>query len=146
MLDFHLSTFKVDASPPMGHSLCGGWIKPVVGYDDPTWLRGVVLQGAGLPIVLAAIDWTGLMNESHRLWAERLADAAMTTPDRVALHTVHQHNAPFLDHEGNKLLQKAGADPLLFDPAFVEKLMDQSAEALRASMPSAQPIDRIRVG
>ena len=109
MLAFHLATFKVDATPPMGHSLCGGWIKPVEGVDDPLWLRGVVLLGDERPIVLAALDWTGVMDESHRLWTEALADAAHTTPDRVALHCVHQHNAPFIDRDGNALGEGARA-------------------------------------
>ena len=39
MLAVHLSAFRVDATPPMGHSLCGGWIKPVEGVDDRQWLR-----------------------------------------------------------------------------------------------------------
>ena len=121
MLAFHLATFKVDATPPPATPLCGGWIKPVVGVDDPLWLRGVVLHGGGRPIVLAALDWTGVMDESHRLWTEALAEAAHTTPDRVALHCVHQHNAPFIDREGNALLRKAGRDPLLYDEEFVDR-------------------------
>lgn len=146
MLAFHLATFKVDATPPMGHSLCGGWIKPVVGVDDPLWLRGVVLQGAGMPIVLASLDWTGVMDESHRLWTEALAEAAHTTPDRVALHCVHQHNAPFIDREGNALLRKAGVTPLLYDEAFVDDLVKRSAAAVRESLTSAQPVSHIRAG
>ena len=43
--DLRLGTFDIDASPPMGHPLCGGWIKPVVGQDDPLRLRGIVLAG-----------------------------------------------------------------------------------------------------
>jgi len=146
MLAFHLARFKVDATPPTGHSLCGGWIKPVEGVDDPLWLRGVVLQGAGLPIVLASLDWTGVMDESHRLWTEALAEAAHTTPDRVALHCVHQHNAPFIDREGNALLRKAGVSPLLFDEAFVDDLVKRSATALRESLTSAQPVNVVQTG
>jgi len=146
MLAFHLARFKVDATPPNGHSLCGGWIKPVVGVDDPLWLRGVVIQGAGMPIVLASLDWTGVMDESHRLWTEALADAAHTTPDRVALHCVHQHNAPFIDREGNALLRKAGASPLLYDEAFVDDLVKRSATALRESLMASQPVTHIRAG
>jgi hypothetical protein len=131
MLAFHLATFKTDATPPPGHSLCGGWIKPVLAVDDPLWLRGVVLLGGDRPIVLAALDWTGVMDESHRLWTEALAEAAHTTPDRVALHCVHQHNAPFVDREGNALLRKAGADPLLYDEKFLDDLIRRSAAAVR---------------
>src|SRR5262249_17730836 len=123
MLALHLARFSVDATPPNGHPLCGGWIRPAAAGDDPPWLPGVGVQGAGLPVVLAALDWTGVMDESHRLWTEALADAAHTTADRVALHCVHQHNAPFIDREGNALLRAAGADPLMFDDAFVDALV-----------------------
>lgn len=146
MLAFHLATFQVDATPPIGHPLCGGWIKPVVGVDDPLWLRGVVLLGGGLPIVLAALDWTGVMDESHRLWTEALAEAAQTTPDRVALHCVHQHNAPFIDREGNALLRKAGAVPLLYDERFVDELIKRSADEVRRSLTPAQPFTHVRAG
>jgi hypothetical protein len=59
MFEVHLATFNIDATPPMGHPLWGGWIKPVVAVDDPLWLRGVVLMGADRPIVLAALDRRG---------------------------------------------------------------------------------------
>jgi hypothetical protein len=146
MLDLHLARFDVDASPPTGHPLCGGWIKPAAAVDDPLRLRGVVLEGADRPIVVAALDWTGVLNESHRLWTERLADAAHTTPDRVSLHTVHQHNAPFIDREGNALLRKAGASPLLYDESFVDRLMDRSAEAVRQSLAESVPVTHVRHG
>jgi hypothetical protein len=146
MLAFHLARFEVDATPPTGHSLCGGWIKPVEGVDDRLSLRGVVLMGAGLPIVLAALDWTGVMDESHRLWTEALADAAHTSPDRVALHCVHQHDAPFIDRVGNALLRKAGAAPLLFDERFVDDLVKRSADAVRAALTPAQPVTHVRAG
>ncbi|MFO0909439.1 MAG: hypothetical protein U0794_13985 [Isosphaeraceae bacterium] len=146
MLAFHLARFAVDATPPSGHSLCGGWIKPVVGVDDPLSLRGIVLMGAGLPIVLATLDWTGVMDESHRLWTEALAEAAHTTPDRVALHCVHQHNAPFIDREGNKLLKAASASPLMFDDRFVDDLVKRSATAVRESLAAGQPVTRFSTG
>ena len=86
------------------------------------------------------------MDESHRLWTEALADAAHTTPDCVALHCVHQHNAPFIDREGNALLRKAGADPLLYDEKFVAELVKRSAAAVRDSLNLVQPVTHIRVG
>jgi hypothetical protein len=146
MLALHLATFKVDATPPPGHPLCGGWIKPVAGVDDPLWLRGVVLLGGDQPVVLAALDWTGVMDESHRLWTEALAEAAHTSPDRVALHCVHQHNAPFIDREGNALLRRANADPLLYDERFVAGLIKRSAATVRDSLTPAQPVSHIRAG
>ena len=42
----HLATFACDVTPPIGHPLCGGWIEPVRGVDDPLRALGVVLLGA----------------------------------------------------------------------------------------------------
>jgi hypothetical protein len=86
------------------------------------------------------------MDESHRLWTEALAEAAHTTPDRVALHCVHQHNAPFVDRAGNALLRDAGADPLLYDEKFVDDLIRRSAAAVRESLTPARPVTHVRSG
>ena len=40
--NLHLATFRFDVTPPLGHSLCGGWIKPVIGVDDPLEAIGYV--------------------------------------------------------------------------------------------------------
>src|SRR5207249_4060035 len=32
--DLSLAVFRFDVTPPVGHSLCGGWIKPVAAVDD----------------------------------------------------------------------------------------------------------------
>lgn len=147
MLAMHVARFKVDATPPLGHPLCGGWIKPAIAVDDRLWLRGVVLSGGdGFAVVLAALDWTGLMDESHRLWCEALAEAAHTQPDRVALHCVHQHNTPFIDRVGNALLREANSATLLFDEKFVDTLVAQSATAVRDALAAAQPVTHVRVG
>jgi hypothetical protein len=106
----------------------------------------VVLLGGDRAIVLAALDWTGVMDESHRVWTEALAEAAQTTADRVALHCVHQHNAPFIDRDGNALLRKVGAGPLLYDEAFVDALIERSAASVRESLTPAQPVTHIRAG
>ena len=55
----HLATFRCDVTPPAGHPLCGGWIEPVRAVDDPLRALGVVLLGAGQPVVLTDFqtDW-----------------------------------------------------------------------------------------
>ena len=63
--NLRLATFRFDITPPKGHSLCGGWIKPVIDIDDPLEAIGYVLLGAGKPIVICVLDWTGLLNSAH---------------------------------------------------------------------------------
>ena len=45
--NLRLASFRFDITPPKGHSLCGGWIKPVIDIDDPLEAIGYVLLGAG---------------------------------------------------------------------------------------------------
>ena len=90
-----LATFDVDATPPIGSRMA---YDPVTNAGDlGLRARGIVLLGAGRPIVLCAVDWLGIANEGHDAFCRTLAEAAGTTPDRVAVHTLHQHDAPDCD-------------------------------------------------
>src|SRR5215831_18523381 len=107
----HLTTFQSDATPPLGHPLCGGWIEPVRGVDDPLRALGVILLGMGQPVVLCAVDWCGIRNAAHTAWREALAKATHTVPSNVAIHCVHPHNAPFADVEAQRLLDSVKGPP-----------------------------------
>src|SRR5262249_5033854 len=102
----HLASFRADVTVPVGHPLCGGWIKPVAAVTEPLLAKGIVLLGEEAPVVLCAVDFTGICNDAHVAFRERLAKAAHTTPERVALHAVHQHNAPFVDLTGQRLVNE----------------------------------------
>ena len=45
MPPLHLATFECEVTPPDDHPLCGGWITPVRGVDDPLKALGVVILG-----------------------------------------------------------------------------------------------------
>src|SRR5437763_6757952 len=145
MPPLHLATFACDVTPPEDHPLCGGWIEAVRGFDDPLRALGVVLLGAGKPVVLCAVDWCGLRNEAFRIWRKALADAAHTTPEHVSLHTVHPHNAPFADVEAEKLIAAAGA-PKSLDLTYYDDCVKRSADALRAALPKARKFTHVGSG
>jgi hypothetical protein len=130
---FHLSTFECDVTPPVGHPLCGGWIEPARGVDDPLRALGIVLLGPARPVVLCAVDWCGVRNQAHLVWRLALAEAAHTVPENVALHCVHQHNAPFADLRAEMLSEAAGATRSL-DPKFFQLTIKRTAEAVRNSL------------
>jgi hypothetical protein len=132
-------------TPPLGHPLCGGWIEPVRGFDDPLKCLGVVLLGEEKPVVLAAVDWTGLRNQAYRIWRQALADAAHTKPERVALHCVHPHNAPFADVEAEKLIAAANGPPSL-DLKFYDRCVADSVTALKTGLARAVPFNHVGVG
>src|SRR5262245_36691664 len=89
-----IAMFDVDASPPIGSPLA---YDPTREVTTPLSCRGIVLLGNEAPIILCALDWIGVGNDGHREFRERLAEAAGTTPDRVAVHALHQHDAPWCD-------------------------------------------------
>jgi len=141
-----IALFQADVTPPIGSPLCHGSRKPVVKVADPLSARGVVLMGAGDPIVLCAVDWAGIGNDANKVWRETLAAAAGTTPDRVAVHTVHQHDAPGCDFSVEPLLAEYGLGGKMFNAAFAREAIARTAVALRRSLDSPQPITQVGTG
>lgn len=144
--ELRLAPFRFDVSPPLGHACCGGWITPVVGYDDPQEALGLVLLGAGPPIVLCAVDWTGILNEAHVEWRRALAEAAGTTPDRVAVQCVHQHNAPFVCLEAERITQAQGDLPHIMDVDFFRRCLDAGRNAVAAALREARRVTHVAAG
>ena len=144
--DLRLATFRFDVTPPEGHSLCGGWIRPVVGVDDPLEAMGYVLLGIGEPIVVCAVDWTGLANSAHIQWRKALADAARTTIDRVAVQCVHQHNAPFACMDAQAIVQEQGDLPDIVNPVFFDRCLKNAGDAVTKSLKKTTPVTHIAHG
>ena len=141
-----LARFRFDVTPPIGHSCCGGWIRPVEAVDDPLEAIGIVLIGAGQPIVLCAVDWTGLLNEAHVQWRKALAAAAGTTVDRVAVQCVHQHNAPMACLEAQRIVAAQGDLPSIIDPEFFEQCLDRARSAIQQALAEARPVTHVAAG
>jgi len=144
--DLKMATFRFDVTPPVGHSLCGGWIKPVLTVDDPLESIGFILVGAGEPIVVTSVDWTGLLNEAHIQWRRALAAAAGTSPERVAVQCVHQHNAPFVCLDTEKRIARLEGLPHHVDMDFYQACLDRGAAAVRDALTRLQPVTHIAHG
>ena len=123
-----MGTFDVDASPPIGSPLA---YDPTKAIETPLRCRGVVILGAEQPAVLCAVDWIGIRNGGNKLFRQRLAAAAGTTPDRVAVHTLHQHDVPWCDFSVDELVAPYGLGGTFFDPAFARGVIDRAADAVK---------------
>ncbi len=139
-----VATFDIDATPPIG-----SWM----AYDPVTnvWemglrARGIVLLGAGEPIVLCALDWIGIANEGQDAFRSALGQAAGTSPRRVAVHTLHQHDAPDCDLSAERILKHAGLSPRQYDGHFQRQVITNLATAVRESLPRAQPVTHLGLG
>src|SRR6266581_4286150 len=139
-----IATFDVDATPPIG-----SWMAydPVTNkWDLGLRARGIVLLGAGEPIVLCAVDWIGIANEGHDAFRNALAGAAGTSAQRVAVHTLHQHDAPDCDFSAERILKDAGLDPRQYDGRFQRQVISNLETAIRESLPRAQPLTHLGLG
>jgi hypothetical protein len=140
-----LATFDVDATPPLGSAMA---YDPVRRIDEMTLrCRGVVLLGAGQPIVLCAVDWIGIANEGHDAFQTELAKAAGTVPGRVAVHALHQHDAPGCDFTAEKIIHELGIQGYSrFDGTFQRQVIQRAADAIRAALPNAVTITHYSYG
>jgi hypothetical protein len=101
--------------------------------DDPLKARGIVLHpGRQKPIVLCALDWIGVGNGSQDRWKAALAKSAGTEPDRVAVHTLHQHDAPGEDATAGELL---GVDGIFQSAEFARRALGQVVRAVANAKP-----------
>ena len=141
-----LATFQVDVTPPLGSPLCNGNVKPVMEITTPLTARGIVLIGAGKPIVLCAFDWVGIGNGSYDQFRSALAKGVGTSADRVALHTLHQHDAPGSDFITEKILAKQGLSKQFSNPDFDAQVMQRIAAAARQSLAKVQPVTHFSTG
>src|SRR5690554_2840731 len=145
-----ISTFDMDVTPPVDRDFLT--YDPQVGtWDMGLRAKGMVIQGAGQPIVLCAIDWIAIGNEGMDAFKGTLAHAAGTTPERVSVNVLHQHDAPRCDFGAEQRLLKAGADPSLhhpvnFDGTFARQVLNDLRVVVAESLNHSKPIDKIGYG
>jgi hypothetical protein len=139
-----LAVFDIDATPPVGSRMA---------YDAVTnrWdlglrARGIVLLGAGQPVVLCAVDWIGIANDAHDEFRRELAQAAGTSPDHVAVHTVHQHDAPDCDFSAEEILKEAQVDPRQFASGYQREILGELGRAVRRAVGNPLPVTHLGLG
>ncbi len=138
-----IATFNVDATPPIGSPVA---YAPTRKIEDPLFARGIVVLTDSQPIVLCAIDWIGIGNDAHTYFREQLAQAAGTTPDRVAVHALHQHDGIRADFRAEELMAQVGYAGKRFDVPFIRDVIARTGKAIQAAIPNAQLISHIGVG
>ena len=143
---YQLASFEADVTPPLGHALMGGGIAPAKEIKDPLSAHGLVLLGAGQPIVFVVVDWCEIRNEAYSRWQTVLAKAAHTSPERVLVASVHQHDAPVADLEAERILKSNHLQGSVCDLEFHEQAVQRVAMALRKGLEKAQRISEIGLG
>lgn len=132
-----LGVFEIDASPPIGSPLA---YDPTKEVETPLTCKGIVLLSHEAPIVIATLDWIGIGNASHVAFRQQLATACGTSIDRVAVHVIHQHDAPWCDDSMEAILNQANVSGHPFDSAFSHRIMGAAAQAAKAAVEKARPV------
>jgi len=138
-----VGTFIVDASPPVGSPLAYNRCDSV---GMPLTARGVVLVGSGKPIVLCAVDWIGISNGGYERWRETIAKAVQTSPERVSVNVLHQHDAPRCDFSAERLLAQQGLGGAMFDVSFARQTIENVAAAAKQAADSASVVTHLGLG
>ena len=142
--DYRLSWFTEDVTPPVGNPLFNAVRARAI--VNPLQAHGLVLLGSGKPIVLVAVDWCEIRNESYERWRGVLAQAAQSDKERVLVSCVHQHDAPYSDVVAQHLLKANHVSEDLCDPEFDEQTIQRVASALRESLKNPHRITHIGAG
>lgn len=139
-----LATFDLDATPPVGSSLT---YDPMINsWDLGLRAKGIVILGAGEPIVMCSVDWIGIANDSQDEFKRVMAEAAGTIPSRVVVHAIHQHDAPTSDFGAENMLKAAGLSVLAFEGSYARDLIQRLGQAISKSITRAVPFTHIGTG
>jgi hypothetical protein len=143
-----VTTFRADVTIPVGHPcMGGGW--NAVEVVDPLEAIGFVLAGGdlGKPVVVVSVDWCEIRNEAYDLWRETLAAVAGTDRERVLVTAIHQHEAPVVDPNAQRILEAHGAKGAVCDPAFADVALERVRAALADAIAGpATPVTHIGIG
>lgn len=139
-----IAVFDLDVTPPVGTDLA--YDTTLSTWDMSLRARGIVLIGAGEPIVLCAVDWIGIGNESHDAFREVLARAAGTQPERVAVHTLHQHDAPGCDFTTERIALSLGANPKRYESTFQRQVLAELESTVLRAMEKTEPVTHFGLG
>ncbi|MDF1858973.1 MAG: hypothetical protein P1U87_02095 [Verrucomicrobiales bacterium] len=144
--ELRLSTFEADVTPPLGSPLCFNFIKPAATVETPLTARGIILFSEDKPIVLCVADFVVIANDSHDAWKEALAEAAGTTPDRVAMHVIHNHDSPGYDISASTELEKVGLKDVMSLREAHNQAIADTADAVREAVAHSAPVTHMGTG
>lgn len=135
--------FNADITPELGLPVAYAPARKIL---TPLYARGVVLLSDEQPVVLCAVDAIGIGNEGYDTWRKKLAEAAHTTADRVAVHSLHQHDAPRFDFATGSIMEKHGLGGKNYHNKYTSQCIQKVASAIKSNWNSPQVITHIGIG
>ncbi|MFC2087862.1 hypothetical protein ACFLSA_06865, partial [Bacteroidota bacterium] len=75
-------------------------------------------------------DWIGIGNDGQDAFKSSISEAAGTTPERIAVHTVHQHDAPRCDLKSE----------------YTQDVINRLGIAIKSSLKNSQAVTHVGYG
>ncbi|HCO23780.1 MAG: hypothetical protein CME31_02955 [Gimesia sp.] len=141
--NLEIVTFNENITPKLGMPVAYAPARKIL---TPLYARGVVILSDEKPVVLCAVDAIGIGNQGYNTWREKLAEAAATTPDRVAVHSLHQHDAPRIDFATGKIMEDQGLGGKNYDNSYGRQCITQVANAIRSGLKNPQTVTHLGIG
>ncbi|QDT45360.1 hypothetical protein Pan241w_54800 [Gimesia alba] len=135
--------FNADVTPELGVPVAYAPARKIV---TPLYARGIVLLSDEQPVVLCAVDAIGIGNTGYDIWRQELAKAANTTAERVALHSLHQHDAPRFDFATGKLMEEQGLAGKNYDNAYNRECIQKVVDVIAAGLKAPQTVTHLGIG
>ena len=140
------AAFSLDVTPPVGSPLEECNPPVATSVDIPLLAKGVVLSDGKTRYVLCAFDYCELRTGAHDLFRRKIADAARVNELHVAVHCVHQHDAPFYDTDAEKIMDMVDSPPHVCDLPFVEAASDRVAAAVNDAFERTEALTHVGYG
>ncbi len=141
-----VATFQSDVTPPLGHPLCGGWVKPAEGVDSPLLLKGIVIDDHRTRYVVAALDWCVLGTKAYDAFRDRIAKAVDVPRRQVSLHCTHTHSAPLADARAQELLDASPKTLPHLDLAWLARIAADAGAAAKGAVDRLRPFTQVGAG
>jgi hypothetical protein len=138
-----IGLFDIDATPPVGSPLAYDIMDR---REASLRLKGIVLIGNGEPIVLVAVDWIGIGGEGHSRFRDSIAQSVGTSAQRVAVHCLHQHDAPRFDLSAETLLAPEGLTDRMYNVAWTNEVLSRVATAAKQAAMNPESVTHISMG
>ncbi|MEN6405930.1 MAG: hypothetical protein ABFC77_05605 [Thermoguttaceae bacterium] len=142
--ELRVATFCCDITPPLGQPMIS--CDAIRTVEQPLLAKGIVLEVGADRYVLCALDWCLVGNGSYETMRSRIAAAVGVEVAHVAMQSVHQHTAPLVDMDAQKLLLEIGAPELQMDPKVFDAIGQRLADAAKQSLSRLEPFDRVGTG
>jgi hypothetical protein len=140
--ELKIVSFKVDVTPPIGEPLA---YVPNDKVEHPIYVSGIVLDDGQTRIVWVSCDYICIVGESYTEWCNKIAESAGTTQENVFLHTVHQHDTPWVAPMYNPLPDETGS--LVISPEYYQKSLKNVCNSISQAVTGTwQPVKKLLTG